>query len=301
MEPEFRRGTPTKAEHEAHAYEINGERRSTWLVKGFLFIAITDGENWWIKPTEPNQGEGWFWVAMPWWPSGEEEWCPCKQGRPIAWAPSRRPEHAVALRAEGDAEVRAWSCGTCGAVYGAAQRHLAAICHGPHQCEWHAGCDAETPKNRLYCAKHDVEHEAEKRRQAFEAAEKVDGSDYRGWVFWDADPEGDGFHASLAELAAHCRYFHAYPVKTPKSARRTRHKPGQSDRSVSEPDDLTRRVSTRTVALALATVGATSARGSFAQRALRVSVVRHARCQQRPAARHYRETVSRTAPRHGGA
>jgi len=207
MEPEFRRGTPTKAEHEAHAYEINGERRSTWLVKGFLFIAITDGENWWIKPTEPNQGEGWFWVAMPWWPSGEEEWCPCKQGRPIAWAPSRRPEHAVALRAEGDAEVRAWSCGTCGAVYGAAQRHLAAICHGPHQCEWHAGCDAETPKNRLYCAKHDVEHEAEKRRQAFEAAEKVDGSDYHGWVFWDADPEGDGFHASLAELAAHCRYF----------------------------------------------------------------------------------------------
>lgn len=71
---------------------------------------------------------------------------------------------------------------------------------------------------------------------------------------------------------AEARAKHAYPVKTPRSARRTGHKSGQSDRSVSEPDGLTHRVSTRTVALALATVGATSARGSFAWRAPRVSV-----------------------------
>lgn len=109
-EPEYRKGTPTKAMHEAHAHETFTGRRSTWLVKGHPFIAFTDGENWWTKPLEENPG--WVVSLMPWWPSGDEEWCPCKGGAPMLWAPSRRTEHAVALRAEGDEEVRAWSCGT---------------------------------------------------------------------------------------------------------------------------------------------------------------------------------------------
>lgn len=65
---------------------------------------------------------------------------------------------------------------------------------------------------------------------------------------------------------------HAYPVETPTCGRFAGHKPGQSDRSVSEPNGLTHRVSTRTLALALATVEVTSARGSFARRACWVSV-----------------------------
>jgi hypothetical protein len=208
MDSSFRAGTPTKADHEAHAtVASDGTRLSAWLLRGRTSVAITiDGEQWCLQTKTPQPGA--LLKGEMWTPVGDELWCPADPAtlRPLAWSTRQRPS-PVALFEKNSNEVGAWCCTRCGIIYGASWYRLALACCAPRICSWSQGCADDVEQASVYCRTHATAAKLEQEESTFRSARKVPAATYQGWVFSEVDPDHDGrgYYADAKELLQHCQ------------------------------------------------------------------------------------------------
>ena len=204
----FRAGTPTKADHEAHAVTTtDGTRISAWLLRGRTVVAITlDGERWALQTRQPGHGEPL--EGQMWTPDGDDLWCPADPATmtPIAWATKADPS-PVMLCERNSREVAGWRCKRCGAIYGASWYRIALACCAPRMCDWRDGCAEDAEPGTMYCPTHLPQMQAAAELASFQSARKITASAYQGWVFSEVDPDraGEGYYDSADELLQHCR------------------------------------------------------------------------------------------------
>lgn len=222
---EYREGTPSVQEHEAHAgVGESGERYSAWRVLGLPNPFVTfDGDHWFEQLSPVHQivplGAG---VLTPRSTPNGLRWCPADVNTFEA-VPWRTPsKYARPLRETPDGPIMAWMCTNerCSHVYQSHQRRIAEQCHGPHCCEWvesdGSACYTFTAIRRVYCAEHERAAAELAERERFEKAEHIPVAAYTGgWLYTKADPTVNAFFESYSALSEH---FQARNLPVPRYA-----------------------------------------------------------------------------------